>query len=75
MRNQAVMKRPPFYTYYHQFAIYNLFLYLKDLCNKEIDCLSKIIEKNFKKKNNKKKTENVWSVHFIPLETLNESKK
>ena len=33
-------------------AIYNLFLYLKDLCNKEIDCLSKIIEKNFKKNKN-----------------------
>ena len=28
-----------------QLAIYNLFLYLKDLCNKEIDCLLKIIEK------------------------------
>ena len=31
-----------------QLAIYNLFLYLKDLCNKENDCLLKIIEKTLK---------------------------
>ena len=36
-----------------QLAIYNLFLYLKNLCNKEIDCLSKIIEKKNLKKTNK----------------------
>ena len=39
-----------------QLAIYNLFLYLKDLCNKEIDCLSKIIEKKKNTKKNKTKT-------------------
>ena len=48
----------------------NLFLYLKDLCNKEIDCLLKIIEKTLKKK-----SENGWSVGFIPLETKNLSLK
>ena len=48
-----------------QLAIYNSFLYLKDLCNKEIDCLLNIIEKNFQK------PENGWSVGFIPLETVN----
>ena len=55
------------------FLIYKIFLYLKDLCNKESDCLSKIIEKKNlkKKKNNKKKTENVWSVGFMPLEPIN----
>ena len=31
-----------------QLAIYNLFLYLKDLSNKEIECLLKIIEKTSK---------------------------
>ena len=57
-----------------QLSVYNLLLYLKDLCNKEIDCLSKIKEKKLKKQNKKKKkkkkkktTENVWSVGFIPL--------
>ena len=44
-------------------------MYLKDLYNKEIDSLSKIIEKNLKK------TENGSSGGFIPLETINLSLK
>ena len=31
-----------------QLAIYNLFLYLKDQCNKKIDCLLNIKEKTSK---------------------------
>ena len=56
-----------------QLAIYNLFLYLKDLTcvAKKLIFLSKIIEKKTKKK----KTEDVWSVGFIPLETINLSLK
>ena len=42
---------------YLQLAIYNLFLYLKDLCNKEIDK-----KKLQKKKKKKKKKNGEWMV-------------